>query len=94
MNNKFVKRLTGFLEMECEYYGVEYSYEWCSDCKWCNVTLNRFGDFITIPFRYDEEKDDLSLDMYEDNWKTVREFDWTVKYFWMVVSPVFFSVKS
>jgi hypothetical protein len=30
------------------------------------------------------------MEMYEDGWQTTREFDATIKYFWMLISPTLF----
>lgn len=90
MNKKFIERLTEFLESEATDYGLEYNYEYDSDCEWCDVQIkleHRPEKKCTVQIRYNEEKDDLSFEMYEDNWETIREFDHTVKYFWMYVAP-------
>lgn len=93
MNDKFVKRLEEYLNSECDDYGLQYEWEWDEDCQWCEVTLSRDHNperIKTINFRYNEEKDDLQIELSEDSFYTTREFDPSVKYFWMLVAPALF----
>ncbi len=90
MNDKFVKRLTEYLDSECSDYGMKYSWEWDDDCE-VKITLDHDPDRLAcINFRYNEDDDDLSIELIEDSFYRTREFDETVKYFWMKVSPSLF----
>lgn len=93
MNDKFQKRLCAYLDSECSDYDLEYSWEWDEDCNWCDVKI--FQDRGTreskeIHFRYNQQSDDLSIELSEDSFYVTREFDQTVKYFWMLISPTLF----
>lgn len=94
MNDKFVKRLEEYLDSECDDYGLSYKWEWDEDYQWCEVTISREhtndNHLKILNFRYIEEKDDLEIELSEDSFYTTREFDQTVKYFWMLVAPALF----
>ena len=92
MNNKFVSRLEEYLNSECEDYGMLFSWKWNEDTECIEVEIkeDRSGNIKELNFRYDIEKDDLSIELSEDSFYITREFDWTVKYFWMLVSPTLF----
>lgn len=93
MNDKFAKRLREYLESECSDYDLKFSWEWDSDCDWCEVTITRdCGEQHAkeLKFKYDEGKDDLLIELSEDSYYATREFDSTVKYFWMLISPAIF----
>ena len=92
MNNNFKKRLEEFLDSECEEYGLIYTWKWIDECDFCEVELENNTDFnFTLFFKYNEENDDLLINTYEDVYEIVREFDWRVKYFWILVSPKLFN---
>ena len=93
MNDKFAKRLEEFLASECGDYSIKWSYKWDEDTQCCEVNIAdeiRKERYAVLNFRYDNKKDDLKVELSEDNFYTTREFDWTVKYFWMLVSPSLF----
>lgn len=93
MNQKFANRLNDYLESECSDYDMKYSWEWNEDIGCCEVKIKR-DDHTQhskcLFFKYDENKDDLKIELSEDSFYTTREFDETVKYFWMLVSPSLF----
>jgi len=95
MNSNFAERLKEYLESECSDYGMKYKWLWDEDYNWCNVTIsleNYYPELeVDLHFRYDEKKDSLLIELSEDSFYETREFDQTVKYFWMKVSPVLFS---
>ncbi len=94
MNKKFTERLVGFLDSEATDYGLQYDYKWDNDCEHCTVNISLEHDpekSCEVYFKYREDKDDLLMELHEDGWETVREFDWTVKFFWMFVSPKIWS---
>lgn len=93
MNEKFSKRLTEYLNSETDNYSMEYTWEWDEDMNCCVATIQDQYDqsrFKQINFRYDEAKDELKIELCEDSYYATREFDETVKYFWMLVSPALF----
>ena len=93
MNDKFVKRLTEFLDSECDDYGLNYSWEWNSDTECCEVEITRYDYKAYVEFKYNEKADDLSIEMGEDSWYETREFDYSVKYFWMMIAPEVFPTN-
>lgn len=92
MNKKFVEKLTEYLDSECSDYGMSYNYEWCPDCEFFEVEVNndRADLKACLRFKYNEEKDELLIELSEDAWYKTDYFDYTVKYFWMLVSPELF----
>lgn len=94
MNKKFAERIEQYLSCECDDYGMHYKWEWCEDSQDCQVEVtNDYSDSIAcLNFRYDEQNDDLMIEITEDCYTVTREFDNTVRYFWMLVSPVIFSI--
>lgn len=93
MNSKFKERLEEYLDSECDDYGLSYKWEWCEDMGYCEVEIKRDNrDEYTkqLYFKYNEDKDDLSIELSEDSFYTTREFDSTVKYFWMLIAPAIF----
>jgi len=70
-----------------------YKWEWCEDIGCCEVEIirdNRKEYTKHLSFKYNENKDDLSIELSEDSFETTREFDSTVKYFWMLIAPAVF----
>lgn len=101
---RFTERLDSFLGSECDDYGisVEILREGTEPYR-AHVVLRRNEYSIDLEFRYrpiqydfldDGYHDDIELCLYEDHYEAVREYDWTVRYFWMKVSPYLFPVKE
>lgn len=93
MDSEFAQRLEEFLSSECGDYDLAYSWKWDDDFAYCEVTIVRDSidnRTISVPFRY--QKGSLIIEMCEDVWQTVREYDATVKYFWMKISPIVFRL--
>ena len=91
MNKKFTDRLESFLSSECDDFGLSYFWEWDEDSECVNATITRDDRVETdVRFKYKEDKDDLLIELTEYSYYTTREFDHTVKYFWMKISPVLF----
>lgn len=93
MNNYFANRLIDYLDSECGDYDLSYTYEWCEDSQNCEVEIKRndHTQFTKcLNFKYDKENDDLKIELCEDSFYITREFDQTVKYFWMLISPTIF----
>lgn len=94
--SNFRKRLNEFLNSECDDYDIGYEIEEDmneDEFSSVDVKIKRFENEIYINFKYDSMKNDLKLELSDDSYYTVREFDYTVKYFWMLVSPVLFLFK-
>jgi hypothetical protein len=92
MNSEFLNRLKEYLDSECDDYGLDYKWEWIEDCNWCEVTITRDVPNVTktINFKYNSNNDDLEIELSEDSFYATREFDYTVKYFWMLIAPAIF----
>jgi len=90
MNDKFTKRLNEYLDSECDDYDLEYSWEWVDDTGCCEVEVKNRDNFKMLNFRYDKNNDDLLIELSEDSFYITREFDQTVKYFWMLIAPTLF----
>lgn len=93
MNNKFTKRLEEYLTSECSDYDLVYRWEWNEDTECCEVEIKR-DDHTQLArwlnFQYDKEGDNLKIELTEDSFYITREFDETVKYFWMLIAPALF----
>jgi len=92
MNKKFTDRLREYLDSECSDFGLDYDYKWCEDTRCCEVEIKRnySENNKWLYFRYNEKEDNLLIELSEDSFYETREFDETVKYFWMLVSPSIF----
>jgi hypothetical protein len=93
MNNKFSERLEEFLASECSDYDLKYSWEWDEDCNKCVVKISRNINPLReteLYFKFNKSTEDLLIEMCEDSFEVVREFDHTIKYFWMILSPRLF----
>jgi hypothetical protein len=91
ITKKFANRLTEFLDSECSDYDLKYNWEWCKDTESCNVEISRDDKVAYIDFRYKEITNELEIELCEDCWYIVEEFEPSVKYFWMLISPKLFS---
>ena len=91
MNKEFNKRLFEYLDAECFDYDLKYDWEWNEDIQCCEVTITRDDNSIVLNFRYSENNKDLTIELSEDSWYETREYDSSVKYFWMLVSPELFK---
>jgi len=93
MNKNFAKRIEEYLQSECSDYDLIYKWEWNNDAQCCEVEIKR-KDYTQnikhLNFRYNNENDDLLIELSEDSFYITREFDQTVKYFWMLISPSIF----
>jgi len=93
MNEKFAKRIEEYLSSECEDYSMKFEWRWDEDYECCIATIsNEMHDELSkeLWFRYDEKKDDLMIELSEDSFYRTAEYDYSVKYFWMLVSPALF----
>jgi len=92
MNNKFANRIAEYLESECSDYGLEFTwkYEEYMGCVVAEIKRENTEYNCSVNFKYNEEKDELLIELCEDSFYPTREFDHTVKYFWMLVSPELF----
>lgn len=95
MNKKFIDRLEEYLSEECSDFGLQYNYKWNEDTDCCEVTItSNYSEYDKdLNFRYNQENDDLLIELSEDSFYETREFDYTVKYFWMLVSPALFPTN-
>lgn len=93
MNDKFALRLTEYLNSECSDFDLSYTWEWNDGMQYCEVDVKREcheNRNKTVCFKYNEKNDDLLIELSEDSFYVTREFDQTVKYFWMLVAPALF----
>jgi hypothetical protein len=95
MNKKFSDRLNEFLETECDDYGISFTWEENPDINCVVATIRRgIGNFkVDVNFRYEEKTDTLLIELSEDNYCEVCEYEYSVKYFWMAVAPYLFPVN-
>jgi len=93
MSKEFSDKLTEYLDSECGDYGLSYKWKWCEDLNWCEViiTSDMSRNIAEINFRYNKKSSDLEIELSEDSFYITREYDWSVKYFWMLVAPKLFN---
>jgi hypothetical protein len=95
MKKEFAEKLNQFLESECSDYDLSYTWEWVEDCSRCEVTINR-NSYINreanVNFKFEEKGSEIMIELSEDNYMEIREYDYTVKYFWMLISPHLFPI--
>jgi|GEM_PF-5262839 len=93
MTDNFSKRIEEFLSSECCDYDLSYRWEWNEDTGCCEAEIKRddYTQYVkSLNFKYREGDDDLEIELSEDSFYVTREFDQTVKYFWMLISPTLF----
>ena len=90
MNQKFAQRIEEYLRSECSDFDLEYSWEWNEDTHKCEVRVIRNGRSIDLNFRYNEKEDFLTIEISEYIFYRTEEFEPSVKYFWMLISPALF----
>lgn len=93
MNSDFTKRIEEYLTSECSDHNLTYKWEWNEDTGCCEVEVKRDDNSQhtkCLNFRYSKQDDDLRIELSEDSFYTTREFDQTVKYFWMLIAPTLF----
>ncbi len=86
----FVEQLTALLDSECEDYGIKYDYE--LEENHAEVTISLNGLVARISFKYVDGT--LYIDRYEDAWEKIAEYDWTVKYLWMIIAPALWPTNE
>lgn len=93
MIKKAVERLVEYLDSECYEYGLMFDYTWVDDCDWFEVEIKSDfnGEISCLNFRYIEDRDVLEIELSDDCWYETKEYDSSVKYFWMKVSPDVFK---
>ena len=89
MNKKFIEKLEEFLYSEIDY-DIDYEIEYTEDNE-ATVLFERHENEISVDFKYSEKEDQLYIDMYDSNWQDVSFSNFTVKYFWIIVSPKLFK---
>jgi hypothetical protein len=69
---------------------------WNNDTECCEVkiTLDGSDKVKYLNFRYTEEDNDLTIELSEDSFYRTREFDETIKYFWILVAPALFPITE
>lgn len=100
--NRFVRKLTEFLDSETDDYSLAYEISPIDDDGVVEVLTWVYGDNKEIikeetknSTYWKFEDNELKIEMGEDtdSWEAVADYNWTVKYFWMMVSPYLFRVK-
>lgn len=87
------EKLKNFLDSEVDDYDMSYEIESVDFTEdkpefYATVKVKRWENEIDVCFRV--KNGELQIELSEDCWYNIREFDWTVKYFWMLVSPALF----
>lgn len=89
-----IDELKQFLDSEVNDYDLSYEFESVefekdNPVSYATVKIKRFESEISVNFRSIEGK--LQIELAEDSWYDICEYNRTVKYFWMLISPTLFS---
>lgn len=89
MNKEFAELLEEYLSSECGDYSMSYTWKWDDDseCVVATIKSTLNNNEKEVLFRYDEKERNLLIELSEDSWYETAEFEWSVKYFWMLVAP-------
>ena len=71
----------GDIELYDEYGDEEY---YRVNIKAERTSIPKLTNRI-ICFKYDTQNEDIYVELGEDNYEKVEDFDWTIKYFWMAL---------
>ena len=88
MKKNFKKRLNEYLSSECDDYDLSYELEWNEDIAAYEAEITRLSNSVIVNFKF--MHGDLMIELTEDNYVRTREFDQTIKYFWMLICPKLF----
>lgn len=96
MKEKFKTRLKEFLESEANGDGISHLIDETEFLNWDEYTkipviISRFEKSITIYFGYNSDEKTLEIQSDDCCCYAVREYDWTVKYFWILAAPALFG---
>ncbi len=84
------EKLKNFLNNECNDFDLEYEIEWVEDYDNFEAVVSREDKKVSVFFKYNENTKNLSIELSEDSYYVTEHFDWTVKYFWMLIAPALF----
>ncbi len=98
----FVEELTRFMDSETDGYSLGYHISEIDDDGGIEVVTWRHGDTEkevkedsknSTYWRWDPINKSLMIEVGEDTdvWEVVCYYDWTVKYFWMMVAGYLFN---
>lgn len=87
---KAIKRLEEYLDSECDNYDLEYNYTFDHDRERFVVEIKRNGKSCYIVLKYEPLIDELSIELIDNCFYVTKEYDYTVKYFWMLIAPALF----
>jgi hypothetical protein len=95
METNIPEILKDYLDSECDDYGMNYLVEFNEDYDQFEATIkcNETNNQKVVNFRVTEDKQGdpvLTIELSEDSWYETAEYDYTVKYFWMLVAPAIF----
>lgn len=88
LDTKYKDRLIEFLDSELDDYGMTYEIsedEISEEYEYYSVKVKIRTDNPMWELRIRLSKKTIEVDLYEDNWEEVEDFDWTIKYFWMAL---------
>ena len=83
------EKLKEYLDSECSDYDMSYEVEYDESNEQYVATISRFDKCVDIIFRINKNQN-LKIELSPDSWYETEEFEWTVKYFWMLVAPKLF----
>jgi hypothetical protein len=89
MNSEFEQRIEAYLSSECEEYGLEYEWKWNEDTECCEATITYQDKSKELNFRF--ENMELQIELSENSFYETAEYNYSVKYFWMLICPVLFA---
>lgn len=93
MNKDFAELLEAYLDSECGDFSMSYTWRWDDDLEMAIATIKSDynGRSKEVNFRYDEKSRSLTIELSEGSFYETAEYEWSVKYFWMLVAPALWS---
>ena len=85
---KYKDRLISLLDSELDDYGMTYDIsedEISEEYEYYSVKVKTITDNPMWEVRIRLSKKTIEVDLYEDSWEEVEDFEWTIKYFWMAL---------
>ena len=85
---KYIKELQNFLDSELWDYSMKYDIqlnEEYEEEEYYAVKIIDSKDKVIWMVDFRLSKKWIDVDLYEDNWEEVCDFEYTVKYFWIAL---------
>jgi hypothetical protein len=95
----FRKKVMEFLNSEIREFGIEYEIEHDISKEetselYMTMRLKKNGKEFLVNFKFQDGILKIAMDENLSDWKQIQSYNWLVRYFWILVAPVFFGGKN